>query len=93
MPATANRVKLIDGALALGFSLAEAVQRALNESLSAWGARHGFTPSEVSMCLRFYERRVYSPVREALALDLGTERSRVDQWIEEHAASLMEVAR
>lgn len=87
MPVTGSPVKLIEGALALGFSLSEAVQRALGESLTAWGARRAFGQSEVSMCLRFYENRVYGEIRDALASDLGTDRERVDRWIADQAAS------
>lgn len=92
MAISVDRVKVVDGALALGFSLGEAVQRALGKSLTAWGEAHGFSSSEVSMCLRYYERRVYGLIRDALAADLGTNRARVDTWIEEHAASLVDAS-
>lgn len=86
MPQAIGRVNLVEGALALGFTLPEAVQRALGEPLSGWAARRGFTPQAVSMCLRGYESRIYPEIRDALAEDLGTERERVDRWIAEQTS-------
>lgn len=83
-----NRVNLVGGALALGFTLSEAVQRAIGEPLAAWAGRHGFTPQAVSMCLRFYEGRVYPEIRDRLAETLGAERATVDGWIEAQRKSL-----
>lgn len=88
MPHLMNRVNLVGGALALGFTLSEAVQRAIGEPLATWGSRFGFTPQAVSMCLRFYEGRVYPDIRDRLAETLGTERSTVDGWIESQRKAL-----
>lgn len=86
MRRTPEAVKVIQGALALGFSLSEALQRVLGCSLSAFGAENGFSPSEVSMCVRFYEGRVYPEIREKLAERLATSRETIDELIESAAA-------
>jgi hypothetical protein len=82
MPTQMTPVNLVTGALALGFALTDAIQRALGEPLSTWGMRHGFKPNEVTMCLRGYESRVYPAIRDQIANDLGTTRAVVDGWIE-----------
>lgn len=81
MPQRPNPVNVVEGALALGFSLSEAVQRALGQSLSAFAAKYGHRPSEVTMCLTSYEGRVYPAVRDDLATELGVDRETVDRWI------------
>lgn len=87
MPQGPEAVKLVEGALALGFSLSEAIQRALGCSLSAFAADIGVGRSEVSMCLNKYEGRIYEQIREALAQRLGVDRSQVDAWIDGEPAA------
>lgn len=80
-----DAVKIVEGALELGFSLPEAIQRALGRTLSDWAAERGFHRSEVSMCFLGYKGRIQPKVRNAAAEDLGVSRATVDAWIERAA--------
>lgn len=82
MPESTDTVKLIEGSLALGFSLSEAIQRALGQSLSQFGRERGHGRSAVSMCLTFYGGRTFGNVRDDLAETLGVSREQIDNWIE-----------
>lgn len=82
MSESADPVKKVEGALALGFSLGDALQLVLGRSLSSFGAEHGHSPSEVSMCIRFYEGRVYDEIRQNLVQATGIPREALDAWIE-----------
>lgn len=81
MPKRPNAVNVVEGALDLGFSLTEAVQRALGSSISAFAAKYGHRQSEVSMCLLGYEGRVYPEIRNDLAAELDVSREAIDRWI------------
>lgn len=85
MPHANDPVKVIETALALGFSLPEAFQRALGQSLSEWGSERGFGKTAISMCLNGYHGRVYPEIRDAFADAFGVGRDRVDTWIAEWA--------
>lgn len=82
-----SNAQLIEGALALGFTLSEAVQRALGRSLSEFAEAHGHRQSEVSMCLGGYPGRIYAQVRDDLCAELSIERATLDRWIAERTAS------
>ena len=84
---TNDAIKLIEGSLALGFSLSEAVQRALGGSLADFARESGHSRSAVSMCLSFYDGRVFATVREDLASALGVPREYLDRIIEEQHPS------
>ncbi len=86
MPGERNPVKVVEGALALGFTLSEAMQRALGRTLSAFGQEFGHSPSEVSMCVRRYEGRIYPDIRESFARALRVDRAKVDEWIDAQVA-------
>lgn len=85
MPQGNDAVKVVETALDLGFSLPEAIQRALGRTLADWGAERGFRPSEISMCFHGYTGRVLPRLRDAAAEDLGVPRATVDAWIERWA--------
>src|SRR5690606_38054202 len=82
MSPSADSVKKVENALSLGFSLAEALQLVLARPLSAFGAEYGHSPSEVSMCIRFYDGRVYDGIRTNLSRATGVPRELIDAWIE-----------
>lgn len=86
MPTQVEPVKVLLGALALGFSISEAFQRALGMKLAVWGRQHGFSPQEMWMCVNFYEGRVYPAIRDALSGALETTREKIDDLIESAAA-------
>ena len=75
-------VKVIEGALTLGFSLSEAIQRALSGSLSSFAFGKPYSVQSVSMCLAFYEGRIYSQIREDLCAALDLPREYLDRLIE-----------
>jgi hypothetical protein len=77
---------VVEGALALGFSLAEAIQRALSTTITRFAQERGYRQVEVSMCLNAYEGRVYAIIRDDIAAALGVSRERVDGWIEAQSA-------
>lgn len=81
MARESEAIKTIEGALGLGFSVSEAVQRALDCSLSAFARRHEVRRVEVSMCLNAHEGRVYPEIRDFLASDLDVPREYVDGLI------------
>lgn len=84
---TRDAVKLIEASLALGFSLSEAVQRALGRSLSEFARERGHSRSAVSMCLTHYQQRVFGNVRDDLADELSVPREYLDRLIEQQAAA------
>lgn len=90
MPQRPTAVNVVESALALGFSLSEAIQRALGRSLASFAATYGHRASEVSMCLNAYEGRVYPAIRNDLATELGIGREVVDQWIDNPKAKAAE---
>ena len=83
MPPTTEKIKLIEAALSLGFSLSEAVQKALGGSLSDFAERHGARQTEVSMCLLGYHQRVYPEIRDALCTELEIKREELDRLIDD----------
>lgn len=85
MPRGTEAIKVVEGALALGFSISEAVQRALGTTLTAFAGER-FAVQEVSMCLRNYGGRVYPEIRDALSETLDIPREYLDRLIEEQAA-------
>jgi len=80
-----EKIKVIEAALAIGFSLSEAIQRALGRSLTAFASAHGFRQNEVSMCLAAYEGRVYPQIRDAICSDLEIPREYLDRLIADEA--------
>ena len=78
--------KTIETAFALGFSLPDAIQRALERPLTEFGLERGFRKSEVSMCLNGYHQRVYPEIRDALCDELSIDREFLDAKIDEQAA-------
>lgn len=85
MPLGTEAVKVIDGALSLGFSLSEAVQRALGRSLSSFCEGRSFSPQSLSMCLTAYEGRVYPEIRDAICAELDIPREYLDARIDDQA--------
>lgn len=85
-------VRRLEAAIGLGFSLSEAVQKALGCSLTQWAEANGHRQSEVSMCLGGYHQRAYPAIREALARDLAVEREDLDRLIEAQKPAAEEVA-
>ncbi|MCG8468414.1 MAG: hypothetical protein MJB57_09445 [Gemmatimonadetes bacterium] len=79
-------IKVISGSLELGYSLSEAVQRALGSTLTDFAARNDFRQEEVSMCLLGYPQRVYPRIRDALCSELHVSRAFLDEKIAEQAA-------
>lgn len=75
-------VARLEAAMGLGFTLSEAVQKALGRSLTAWAEDHGHRQNEVTMCLRAYHQRTYSAIRDELARDLGITREEIDRLID-----------
>ena len=75
-------VKRLEAALELGFSVSEAVQKALGRSLTQWAEEHGHRQSEVSMCLGGYPGRIYGAIRDDLAAELGIDRGDLDRLID-----------
>jgi hypothetical protein len=86
MPHGTEAVKVIDGALALGFSLSEAVQRALGRTLTAFAADKPYSVQSVSMCLAAYEGRVYPEIRDDLCAELEIPREYIDGRIADVSA-------
>jgi hypothetical protein len=75
-------IKIIEGALALGFSLSEALQRALG--ISSWASlasEKPYSPQSVSMCLNAYEGRVYPEIRNDICSALEISREYLDALI------------
>jgi len=86
MKGRTQTIKLISVSLELGYSLSEAVQRALGSTLTDFAKRHDFRQVEVSMCLLGYPQRIYPDIRKALCRELGVPRSFLDDKIETQAA-------
>jgi hypothetical protein len=82
MTQTSEKRKLLEGLVALGLSLSEAVARTLACSLSEFARRHGFRHTEVSMCLLAYHQRIYPEIRDAIAVELDMTRDEIDALIE-----------
>lgn len=78
----ANKIKVIEGALALGFDLTEAVGRALGGTLTAFAEQRGYTKQALTMCLRAYDGRTYSDIRDAICAELGIPREYLDRLID-----------
>lgn len=85
MADTKQNVKLIEGALALGFSPSEAITRAMGVSLSEFARQTGHTAAAVSMCFNFYNGRVFGGIRDLVAERLGVPREYIDRVIESQA--------
>lgn len=81
-----DAVNIVEGALALGFRLPEAIGRALGRPVAQVAANHGFSRSEASMCLNGYPSREIPDLRDAFAEELGIDREVVDRWIERWSA-------
>lgn len=92
MVAHSDASKTIREALRLGFSLSDAVQRALNRPLSEFAAQHGFRKSEVSMCLLGYHQRAYPNIRDAICNEIRISRQFLDAQILECSESLSEAS-
>jgi hypothetical protein len=90
MAQTKESIKVIEAALAIGFKLSEAVQRALGAPLAEFASRHGFTPQAVTMCLGAYQGRVYSDIRDALCADLEIPREYIDRLLSSQAQAAAE---
>lgn len=82
MPSGQENIKTIEAALTLGFTVSEAVQRALGCPLAEFARRHAVRRVEVSMCLNAHEGRVYPEIRQHLADDLGVPREYIDGLID-----------
>ena len=82
MPHEGEAVKRIEAAMSLGFSVSEAVQKALGRHLSQFAEEHGHRQSEVSMCLGGYPGRTYGTIRDDLSGALGIERAELDALID-----------
>ncbi len=92
MTRTKDSVKVIEGALSLGFTLPEAVSRALGTSLGDFARQNDVRATEVSMCLNAYHQRTYPNIRDAICEALGIPREYLDRLIEAEAAKRAEVA-
>jgi hypothetical protein len=88
MRETRDTVKLIEASLVLGYTLSEAVQRALGHSLSEFARERGHSRSAVSMCLTNYNGRVFANVRDDLALSLAIPREYLDRLIDQQNGSV-----
>jgi hypothetical protein len=69
--------------VASGIEPAFAIRGAIGGTLRAFAARHGFTPSAVSMCIRGKQR--HARVRQALTEELGVEREWLDRLLDRSA--------
>jgi len=87
-----DSIKVIEGALALGFRVSEAVQRALGTTLTDFAGRHAFTRQSVTMCLMAYEGRTYSEIRDAICAELEIPREYLDRLIDSQRATADEPA-
>lgn len=87
-----EREWLIESAMALGFTLSEAVQKVLGRSLSQFAEERGHRQPEVSMCLGGYPGRTYGQIRDDLCAELEIERAVLDRWITEQSAASEEAA-
>lgn len=83
MATSREKIKTLEGALALGFDLTMAIQRALGTSLTAFANEHGYSVPAVSMCLRGYSGRVYPDIRDAICETLDIPREYLDRLIDE----------
>lgn len=91
MADASDQLGRLESALALGFSLSEAVQKLLG-SLTAWAEAKGHRGNEVSMCLLAYHQRTYSAIRDDLAKDLGITREDLDRLIDGQKPDTTETA-
>lgn len=90
MPREQDPIKVIETALSLGFSLSEAVQRALGTTLTQFAAGRPFSVQSVSMCLSAYEGRVYGEIRDAICDALDIPREYLDRLIDSQRPSVAE---
>lgn len=82
MATGSEAIRVIEGAIALGFTPADALLRAMDATVGDLAGEWGDKTSAVSMCLNFYQGRVFGPVRDKVAARLGLPREYVDGVIE-----------
>lgn len=87
MPAESPKINQIKGLVSHGLTVSEAVQKALDISLSEFARQHGFRSGEVSMCLLGYHQRTYPEIREAIAAALDVPREFIDQLIDDERST------
>lgn len=72
----------LQAAVALGFTVSEAVQKLLGRTLTSWAEANGHRQNEVTMCLLKYHQRIYPEIRDGLARDIGVTRAEFDSFID-----------
>lgn len=82
MPNASESVRIIETALALGFTPSDAILRALDTTTGELAGELGQKGSAVSMCLNYYKQQTYGPIRDGVAQRLGVPREYIDGVIE-----------
>lgn len=82
MPQGTEAIKVVEGALSLGFSVSDALQRALGMTFTEFASAKSYSVQSVSMCVRFYDGRVYPEIRDDICTALELPREYLDRIIE-----------
>lgn len=78
------KIKVI---IATGIAFPDAVKAALGMSIREFSRKHGVDESAVSSVINGSTPHPYHSVRDALALELGVERTWIDEQLEQVAAA------
>lgn len=81
MPVKSQKIKQVEGLIAHGLEVSEALNTVLGGS-TAFAKRNGFRQEEVTMCFRAYHQRTYPDIRDAAARELEAERQWLDRLID-----------